>query len=492
MMKYIKKGGMLLDYVLKKNDVGFRAVTGNHHTLTVGSTRSGKTRCFVLPSIGILGLALESMIISDPKGELYEYTSPFLRSLGYDVWVLDFKNQRYSQRYNLLQSVIEAMDEMDMPRAIDKVWDLCNMFVPKDAHGEKIWSNGEMSILATAIMSVVYDNRRPDSRKYQNMTNVYHFIARMCRITATDDGREYIPLALYIDDLMKKQPNHPAIGLADISFLSPERMRASFYASALTTLQLYTSVGVYNITCDSDFKAKDFGLKPTVLYFILPDEKETYYPIVSTIVDQIYTELVSVADRMGGVLPNRVNFILDEFGNFSKIPSFNAKMTAGAGRGIRLNMFLQGFMQLEEKYGKESAKIILGNCEYLIYLRSTDLATLEEISKLLDNYTTRSYTTGGSIQNRKSSSNFNLNLVGRRLMTVDDIKKLRRPDTLVISSHDPMITHCPDISKTVFNDFFGMGDEEHNINLRQKRFNDRPMYFMKDIEIWNIADNYTN
>ena len=89
MMKYIKKGGMLLDYVLEKNDVGFRAVTGNHHTLTVGSTRSGKTRCFVLPSIGILGLALESMIISDPKGELYEYTSPFLRSLGYDVWVLD-------------------------------------------------------------------------------------------------------------------------------------------------------------------------------------------------------------------------------------------------------------------------------------------------------------------------------------------------------------------------------------------------------------------
>ena len=77
-------------------------------------------------------------------------------------------------------------------------------------------------------------------------------------------------------------------------------------------------------------------------------------------------------------------------------------------------------------------------------------------------------------------------------MTVDDIKKLRRPDTLVISSHDPMITHCPDISKTVFNDFFGMGDEEHNINLRQKRFNDRPMYFTKDMEIWNIADNYTN
>lgn len=491
MESYIPKGGVLYDYLKdEKKYIRFRVIDGDYHSLIVGATRSGKTRCFVLPSIGAIGLSRESMILNDPKGELYEYTSDYLKALGYRVIALDFKNQKLSQKYNILNPIIKAIDENDIAKAVDKTWDVCNMLVPKNGHGEKIWTNGEMSIIASAIMSVVYDNRHGDRKKYQNMTNVYYFIATMCREKTTPRGESYFPLSNYIDELIKTEPNHPSLGLADISLIAPDRMRASFYGSALTTLQLYTNIGIYNITNDSDFDIEEFGLKPTALFIILPDEKETYYSISSIIVDQIYVELVALADRLGGRLPVRVNFLLDEFGNFTKIPSFNSKMTAGAGRGLRINMFLQSFMQLEEKYGKESAKIIIGNCEHIIYLRSTDMATLEELSKLMGQYTTRSHSTSGSVRYNSSSSSYSFNLMGRNLLTPDEIMRIQRPDTLILSSKHPVITHCPDISKTIFNDFFGMGDVEHNIKLRQERFNRRPEYFFEEINYWKVADKY--
>lgn len=488
-MSYIPRGGLLYEYLESKNELArFRVIYGDYHSLVIGATRSGKTRCFVLPSIAIIGLSGESMLLNDTKGELYEYSAEYLKALGYRVIALDFKNQKLSQKYNILNPVIKALEENNIAKAIDKTWDICNMLVPQNSHGEKIWTNGEMSILASAIMSVVYDNQAYDKKIYQNMTNVYHFIATMCREHTDYRGKGYFPLERYLKELMKTNPSHPSLGLADISLIAPDKMRASFYGSALTTLQLYTSVGIYNMTNNSDFEIEELGLKPTALFIILPDEKETYYSISSIIVDQIYVELVALADRLGGRLPVRVNFILDEFGNFTKIPSFNSKMTAGAGRGLRINMFLQSFMQLEEKYGKESAKIIIGNCEHIIYLRSTDMATLDELSKLMGQYTTRSHSTSGSIRYNSSSSSYSFNLMGRNLLTPDEIKRLQRPDTLILSSKHPVITHCPDISKTVFNAFFGMGDEKHNIKLRQERFSKRPEYFFEEIAYWQIAD----
>lgn len=150
------------------------------HSLCIGATRSGKTRTVVLQSIGNIALAGESMILSDPKGELYQYTYPFLERLGYEVIAIDFKNPLKSDRYNFLEPVIEAVDNNDIAKAIDATWDLTAQLVG-EPKGERIWTDGEASIIASAIMSVVYDNREGKNRKYQNMTNVYYFISEMCK-----------------------------------------------------------------------------------------------------------------------------------------------------------------------------------------------------------------------------------------------------------------------------------------------------------------------
>ena len=168
-------------------------------------------------------------------------------------------------RYNLLQPIIDAISEGDTDRAEMLAWDLTNNLVGKP-EGEKIWTNGECSIIAAAILCVVCDNqKRPE---FQNMTNVYWFISEMCRTIGNK-----MPLLEYVKKL---SPSHPARALLSISDVAPSRTRGSFYTSALTTLRLFTSKSIYAITHTSDFTLADMGSKKQALFVILPDEKTTF------------------------------------------------------------------------------------------------------------------------------------------------------------------------------------------------------------------------
>ena len=376
----LTKGGVVVGMKKEGDKEKIYFVGDDCHLLCVGATRSGKSRCLVLESICLLGLAGESIFCSDPKAELFHYTSEFLKKLGYEVLVLDFKNPAKSMRYNLLQPVIDAINEGDTDRAEMLAWDLTNNLVGKP-EGEKIWTNGECSIIAAAILCVVCDNqKRPE---FQNMTNVYWFISEMCRTIGNK-----MPLLEY---LKKQSPTHPARALLSISDVAPSRTRGSFYTSALTTLRLFTSKSIYSITHTSDFTLSDLGTKKQALFVILPDEKTTFYPIASLIVSQQYELLAEAADKRGGRLERRVNFLLDEFGNFTPISDMTNKLTVAAGRGMRYALYVQGFDQLKEKYSDNIANTIKGNCQIWAYLQSDDPETLREISDKLGSYTTSSY-----------------------------------------------------------------------------------------------------
>lgn len=296
-----------------------------------------------MQTITTLGLAGESIIVSDPKSEIYDYTSEFMKSIGYEVIVIDFKTPLKSSCYNFLQPVINAINSEDYLKAEQYAWDITSAIVGNESSKqEKIWRDGEMSIIAGTIMAVVYENK--DNPEYQNLTNVYTFISEMCR---SEDGD--MPINDYINDL---DPNNPASRIFNIARIAPDKTRASFFTSALTTLKLFTSESIYSMTCSSDFELKDTGNKRRIIYIILPDERLTYYPLASLFVNQQYVSLVENADSRGGELKVRVNFVLDEFGNFTNIPSFSNMLTVGGGRKIRFNIFLQSFSQLEEKYRK--------------------------------------------------------------------------------------------------------------------------------------------
>nr|WP_250860449.1 type IV secretory system conjugative DNA transfer family protein [Oceanirhabdus seepicola] len=481
----LPQGGIVLGCRKEGGKEKISFIGDDVHSLCIGATRSGKTRTVVLQSIGSLALAGESMILSDPKGELYQYTYPFLERLGYEVIAIDFKNPLKSDRYNFLEPVIEAVDNNDIAMAIDATWDLTSQLVG-ESKGERIWTDGEASIIASAIMSVVYDNREGKNRKYQNMTNVYYFISEMCKAVGNS-----MPIVEY---MKKLSPTHPAKALLAISEIAPSKTRGSFFTAALTTLRLFTNPLINSMTNVSDYKPKETGNKKRAIFIILPDEKTTYYSLASLFITQHYIDLVKSADERGGRLKNRVNFLLDEFGNFAQIPDFSNKLTVGGGRGIRFNLFLQSFAQLDDKYGKEVAKTIKGNCENWIYLQADDLETLEEISKKLGNYTVATYSLSASHGKYSTpSSSHSINLTHRALLTVDEIRLISRPYSLITSRNNPAIMYSPDLSKWQFNKIFGLGDQEHNRKVRQLRENSREVRSasMDDMDLWGVWLYYT-
>ena len=459
-------GGIAVSYERSKFRESVACITDDVHILIIGATRSGKTRCLVIQSICALALAGEGMVVNDPKGELYHYTHSFLESMGYTVQVVDFNDPKKSCHYNPLQMIIDAVNDDRIDDAQSYTWDFVTFLVEKNDHSEPIWTNGECSVIAAAVMCVVYDNQ--NHPEYQNLTNVYNFIANMCKTV-----NKVLPIDAYMDKL---PDSHPAKKLMAIAKLAPDKMGGSFYTAALTTLRLFITNDIYSMTRESEFSLADVGVKPKqALFFILPDQKTTYYPIVTLLVSQQYELLVTYAKKCGNRLPHRVNYILDEFGNFAAIDKFQMKMTVAGGYGVRWNLFIQDFNQLIDKYGQEVAKIIQGNCHYWIYLHSQDNSTNEEISKNMGKYTTTTYSLGGSTQKYSApSSSTNIQLSERSLLNPDEVAKIKRPYQIVLSPDPPAVMYSPDISQWTFNAMLGMGDKAHNTRLIELDENARP------------------
>lgn len=477
--KILKSGGIVVGMTKKADKEKIYYISDDTHTLTIGATRSGKTRTLVIQSICTLGLAGESLVISDPKAELFHYTSEFLKKIGYEVICIDFKNPAKSTRYNPLQPIIDAVNAGNMEKAEMYAWDITNILVGDNVSNEKIWENGEKSTIAAAILCVVVDNaKRPE---FQNLTNVYWFVAEMCKNVGSK-----IPMTEYVKKL---KSSHPARALLSISDVAPSRTRGSFYTSALTTLRLFTSKSIYSITNKSDFDISRIGSRKQALFFILPDEKTTYYPVSSLMVSQLYEILVRKSDERGGRLENRVNFVLDEFGNFTKLSDFTNKLTVGGGRGIRFNLFLQSFDQLEEKYNKETAGIVKSNCQTWVYLQADDKNTLQDICDKLGRYTTSAYQLSSQHgQYVNPSSSHTISLVARDLLTTDEIRRVSRPYQIVISRSHPAMMVSPDLSEWYFNRMCGLGGKEHNRKVREERERKRPILsdVNAEIPLWNI------
>lgn len=462
-------------------------ITKDLHALIIGATRSGKTRCIVIQTIIDLILAGENVVVPDLKGELRDYTEDVAKKYGYEVIGIDFIHPYQSKRRNFLEPVIKALQRNDISRAIEETWSLVSQLVDEPPeNGEKLWNNGEAATLAASIMAVCYDNQ--DHPEYQNLTNVFYFITEMC-----SDYRGALPLQFYIDSLPE---DHPAKILLAATKVAAMRTRSSFYVSAIMTLKLLTIPAINQMTNASDFdieKLIEEG-KKVIVYLCLPARDKTYFPLASLVLRQLSDQIDYLADaKYGGRIPKRWTFVDDEIGNFTKITNMRQQTSFGTGKGIRHFMFIQSYAQLDDVYGEKVSQIIQDNADIKIYLRSPNPTTKKKISEDLGNYTTRSYsksnnTPSGTFRNGGSDGESS-NLMGRPLLYPDEVGKLQRPYSLVMSDSDPAIMYAPDLSQYAMNEFLGMGDEEHNNRLRQKKAeehkkNERP--HNSKMELWGI------
>lgn len=326
-----------------------------------------------------------------------------------------------------------------------------------------------------------------DNMQYKNMTNVYYFLAYMGR---EDPSTGKTPLSLYLDTL---PDSHPAKTVFMQGQIAAERTRSSFYTSALGTLKLFTNPNIAAMTEQSDFELADIGKEQTVVYLIIPDDKLTYYPLASVMVQQIYMELVKTANQTGGRLPVPCDFDLDEVGNFPVIPVLAPMITAGQSRGVRVNLVIQDYQQLEKNY-KNDFETIKANCAAKIYLKTDSPKTLKEISDYLGKYTvevTSATASSGSGKGSEGSVSTSSNLGGRELLMPAEISHITRPYALIMNQGTySAITKLPDLSEYRINKIWGLGDESHNTALIAQREAERAERKNCTTELWGIWTPY--
>jgi len=411
---------------------------GDTHVLLIGATRSGKSRRVILPTIWTLAHAGESMVVTDVKGELNAHSAKFLEEMGYKVIVLYFRNPGRGNRWNLLDPVLAALREGDRARASRAAQAIAHIMTSKGMppghyRGDPIWPDSQKSLNTALIMAAAME--APE--KARHMGSVY-------RTLVTLGGRGGELLDAYFERLPAEHQARIDYGVAA---MAEDRLKSSIYTGTAAQLALWADPGVCWMTSYQDHDLAGPGKKKTAVFLVIPDEESTFHAIASIYVTQTYQALVELSNKSGGVLPLKVNFLLDEFGNLPNIPDFDTKITTAAGRNMRFLLVVQGMDQLKKHYGIQ-ADTISGNCATWIYLSTANPETQKLLSFKTGRYTVRTESFSSHSRAKDYSYGLSDGLAGRPLLTPDEIERWPRGRSLIFKTgHYPARLPLPDVSE---------------------------------------------
>ena len=230
--------------------------------------------------------------------------------------------------------------------------------------------------------------------------------------------------------LMELLPEeHKARWLSGAALNTSEQAMASVLSTALSRLNAFLDSEIEQLLCfETKINTESFCKQKSAVFLIMPEEDDSKYFLISLIVQQLYREMLSIADEMGGKLPNRVMFFLDEFGTLPAIQSAEMMFSASRSRRISFVPIIQSLAQLEKNYGKEGKDIIIDNCQICIYGGfAPNSEAADVLSKILGERTVMT----GSVSQGKDKSK-SLQMTGRPLMTADELKVMPK-DTFIVT-----------------------------------------------------------
>ena len=370
-----------------------------YHTIIMGSTGSGKTEMMVQPMVKVLAKHGESMIITDPKGEIYEKNAMELKERGYNIVLLNFRDPQKGNCWNPLSLPYQLYKNGDSDKANELLDDLAkNILYDESSKGnDPFWENTSADYFAGLSLALFDDAKEEEINL--NSINLMTTVGEE-KIGGTTIMKEY-----FSD---KDQSSAAYVNVAS-TLMAPADTKGSILSVFKQKIKLFSSrENLSEMLSHSDFDMEDIGRKKTAVFIVIQDEKKTYHSLVTIFLKQCYETLIRVAQESGGKLPFRTNFILDEFANMPPLKDVTTMVTAARSRKIRFNFIIQNFAQLNDVYGKENAETIKGNCGNIIYLISAELAALEEISKLC-----------GEVKSKKDDKTASTPLV-----TVSDLQRM--------------------------------------------------------------------
>lgn len=387
------------------------------HDLTMGITRSGKSRKIVRQLVMLASMANESMIFNDPKKEMYQDFHQYLSKRGYDVKCLDFRRPEVSDAWNPLDDIIEMVRQGNIDEADQYAEDQVVSLVVDNGKTEPIWVEGQKALIKALILEVTQAPIPENKKNYYSIYQTCSILGKEIKV----DGSDKPLLTVYMESLEETSP-------ARISYTpvanSKDKTTASFFSSALASLHPFTGQKLMKVLGHSSFNFHDFKDGKKALFVVNPDEKKTYDAITAMVYDNAYQSLIFEANKQSGrKLPKRVHMIFDEFGNMPKINMLETKMTVSLSREILYHLYLQDFKQMNEKYGDNVASIIRGNCALWYFISSADYDVCEEMSKKLGEETIWVQNQGGNYNERSNQTGGNVgyNQQTRRLMNANEL-----------------------------------------------------------------------
>ena len=410
--------------------------TGDVHALMIGAAGVGKTAFWLYPCIEYACASGMSFLSTDTKGDVMRNYGTIAKEYGYKVSVIDLRNPTRSNGNNLLHLVNKYMDlykkypnELAYKAKAEKYAKIISKTIilsgmDAASFGQNAYFYDAAEGILTATILLVAEFCEPETR---HIVSVFKIIQELLAPAAGKKGKNKF------HELMELLPNHhKAKWFAGSALNTGEQSMASVMSTALSRLNAFLDSELEQLLCfDTEIDAEVFCSEKSAVFIIMPEENPNTFFMISLILQQMYREILAVADENGGKLKNRCVFFCDEYGTLPKIQDAEMMFSASRSRRLQIVAIIQSFSQLDKNYGKEGAEIIVDNTQLTIFGGFAPNSTSAEVlSKALGSRTVLS----GSVSRGKNDPSQSLQMIERPLMTPDELKSMPKGQFVVMKT----------------------------------------------------------
>lgn len=346
------------------------------HSLVYGATGSLKTRTIVSPGIKVLGYAGESMIINDPKGELFARHAGDLKKQGYNIVEINFRDPSLGNSWNPLYIPYQFYINGDMDKSAEFINDIANNLMVSDRSTDDPFWDFSASDLLYGLIQLLFRYCKDHSASI-SAVNIGNLLTLRRTLFSSKQQAQNTILWKYAseDELV-------AASLSGSIYAPKDTMNSilSVFDQKMRSFTIQPTL--LDMLANNDFDIADIGKRKTAVFLITPDEKTSYHRLVSMFVKESYEYLIYLATQTeNNKVENRINYILDEFSSLPKIADMPSMISAARSRDIRFLLVVQSQSSLKQRYAEE-AETIISNCTNWIFFTSRELGLLRELSEL--------------------------------------------------------------------------------------------------------------
>lgn len=474
--------------------------TGNRNLILIGPPGSGKSFGYVRTAVFQSIVRGESVVVTDPKGEIHNDMRKLLESRGYKVKVFNLINLDLSNAWDCVQEIYDPITgNIDDQRVIT----FCKTVIANtgggaNSKGDPFWESSEENLFRVAVSYCAYIREKSLIEIYERRAK--ELLTQLPYITQEDEQSlieivknpesamvdrrrvvEYLAHSFYGDeegnrklseweedaptcnisdiydallhnDLDKWEANfkyvplsHPAASAWAVFKGMGERVQPNIVGGLNTRLQLFMTYKVRRVISNDDIRLANLGAEKTALFLIISDDNASMQLLSSLLLSFLFKDLKEAFDAVGGEGRIPVNVVADELANTGVWPNFEKTIATARSRKIAVSLILQSLPQLTQLYGEENAEAIIGCCNTMLVLGCNDKYTAEYISDKSGIVTIRaksvSDTRASSAGNRGVMQGYSLSEGDgkRNLVNPDEVQHLDKEQILIMTNGQNML-----------------------------------------------------